>query len=101
MVIFLAKTNFFVRNLFDSLVADGKFIVYDDPIHHARAYRELTLLLRRPPAREAFPGDVFYIHSRLLEWATHLSDRLKGGSITAFPIIEIETRIFPLIFLRI
>ncbi|MGV8877759.1 MAG: alternate F1F0 ATPase, F1 subunit alpha [Sphingobacteriaceae bacterium] len=67
-------------------------IVYDDLTHHARAYRELSLLLRRPPGREAFPGDVFYIHSRLLERATHLSDKLKGGSLTALPIIETEAQ---------
>jgi F-type H+/Na+-transporting ATPase subunit alpha len=67
-------------------------IVYDDLTHHARAYRELSLLLRRPPGREAFPGDIFYIHSRLLERATHLSDRLKGGSLTALPIIETEAQ---------
>ena len=65
-------------------------IVYDDLTHHARAYRELSLLLRRPPGREAFPGDIFYIHSRLLERATHLRDDLKGGSLTALPIIETE-----------
>lgn len=67
-------------------------IVYDDLTHHARAYRELSLLLRRPPGREAFPGDIFYIHSRLLERATHLSEALKGGSITALPIIETEAQ---------
>ncbi|WP_159470277.1 alternate F1F0 ATPase, F1 subunit alpha [Dyadobacter sp. 3J3] len=67
-------------------------IVYDDLTHHARAYRELSLLLRRPPGREAFPGDIFYIHSRLLERSTHLSDRLKGGSLTALPIIETEAQ---------
>lgn len=65
-------------------------IVYDDLTHHARAYRELSLLLRRPPGREAFPGDIFYVHSRLLERATHLSAKLKGGSLTALPIIETE-----------
>lgn len=63
-------------------------IVYDDLVHHARAYRELSLLLRRPPGREAFPGDIFYIHSRLLERSTHLGDALGGGSLTALPIIE-------------
>ncbi|MGB7756173.1 MAG: alternate F1F0 ATPase, F1 subunit alpha [Salinisphaera sp.] len=63
-------------------------IVYDDLTHHARAYRELSLLLRRPPGREAFPGDIFYIHSRLLERATHLGEALGGGSLTALPIIE-------------
>ena len=67
-------------------------IVYDDLTHHARAYRELSLLLRRPPGREAFPGDIFYIHSRLLERATHLTDELKGGSLTALPIIETESQ---------
>jgi F-type H+-transporting ATPase subunit alpha len=65
-------------------------IVYDDLTHHARAYRELSLLLRRPPGREAFPGDIFYIHSRLLERATHLRRELGGGSLTALPIIETE-----------
>jgi F-type H+-transporting ATPase subunit alpha len=67
-------------------------IVYDDLTHHARAYRELSLLLRRPPGREAFPGDIFYIHSRLLERATHLADDLHGGSLTALPIIETEAQ---------
>jgi len=67
-------------------------VVYDDLTHHARAYRELSLLLRRPPGREAFPGDIFYIHSRLLERATHLSPELKGGSLTALPIIETEAQ---------
>jgi F-type H+-transporting ATPase subunit alpha len=67
-------------------------IVYDDLTHHARAYRELSLLLRRPPGREAFPGDIFYIHSRLLERATHLLDELGGGSLTALPIIETEAQ---------
>ncbi|NNM52492.1 MAG: alternate F1F0 ATPase, F1 subunit alpha [Pseudomonadales bacterium] len=67
-------------------------IVYDDLTHHARAYRELSLLLRRPPGREAFPGDIFYIHSRLLERATHLCTELGGGSLTALPIIETEAQ---------
>jgi F-type H+-transporting ATPase subunit alpha len=67
-------------------------IVYDDLTHHARAYRELSLLLRRPPGREAFPGDIFYIHSRLLERATHLGPDRGGGSLTALPIIETEAR---------
>lgn len=67
-------------------------IVYDDLTHHARAYRELSLLLRRPPGREAFPGDIFYIHSRLLERATHLREELGGGSLTALPIIETEAQ---------
>ena len=63
-------------------------IVYDDLTRHARAYRELSLLLRRPPGREAYPGDIFYIHSRLLERATHLGSSRGGGSLTALPIIE-------------
>jgi F-type H+-transporting ATPase subunit alpha len=67
-------------------------IVYDDLTHHARAYRELSLLLRRPPGREAFPGDIFYIHARLLERATHLRAELGGGSLTALPIIETEAQ---------
>ncbi len=67
-------------------------IVYDDLTNHARAYRELSLLLRRPPGREAFPGDIFYIHSRMLERSTHLSKELGGGSLTALPIIETEAQ---------
>jgi F-type H+-transporting ATPase subunit alpha len=67
-------------------------IVYDDLTRHARAYRELSLLLRRPPGREAYPGDIFYIHSRLLERATHLNDELGGGSLTALPIIETQAQ---------
>jgi F-type H+-transporting ATPase subunit alpha len=67
-------------------------IVYDDLTHHARAYRELSLLLRRPPGREAFPGDIFYLHARLLERATHLRPELGGGSLTALPIIETEAQ---------
>jgi F-type H+-transporting ATPase subunit alpha len=67
-------------------------IVYDDLTHHARAYRELSLLLRRPPGREAFPGDIFYIHSRLLERATHLRKELGSGTLTALPIIETEAQ---------
>ena len=63
-------------------------IIYDDLSKHAVAYRALSLLIRRPPGREAYPGDVFYLHSRLLERAAHLSDELGGGSITALPIIE-------------
>jgi F-type H+-transporting ATPase subunit alpha len=67
-------------------------IIYDDLTHHARAYRELSLLLRRPPGREAFPGDIFYIHSRMLERSTHLSQERGGGSLTALPIIETEAQ---------
>jgi F-type H+/Na+-transporting ATPase subunit alpha len=67
-------------------------IIYDDLTHHARAYRALSLLLRRTPGREAFPSDIFYIHSRLLERATHLRDEFGGGSLTALPIIETEAQ---------
>lgn len=65
-------------------------IVYDDLSKHAVAYRAMSLLLRRPPGREAYPGDVFYLHSRLLERASKLSDELGGGSLTALPIIETQ-----------
>ena len=65
-------------------------IVYDDLTCHARAYRQMMLLLRRPPGREAFPGDIFYIHSRLLERSTHLRKEYGGGSITSLPIVETE-----------
>jgi F-type H+-transporting ATPase subunit alpha len=67
-------------------------IVYDDLTRHARSYRELSLLLRRPPAREAYPGDIFYIHSRLLERSTHLSEERGGGSLTALPVIETQAQ---------
>ena len=78
----------------ESFMEEGRdvLIVYDDLTHHARAYRELSLLLRRPPGREAFPGDIFYIHSRLLERATHLRKERGGGSLTALPIIETEAQ---------
>ena len=65
-------------------------VVYDDLSKHAWAYRQVSLLLRRPPGREAYPGDVFYLHSRLLERAAKLSDKLGGGSLTALPIIETQ-----------
>src|ERR687883_192201 len=65
-------------------------VVYDDLTKHAYAYRQMSLLLRRPPGREAYPGDVFYLHSRLLERAVKLSDELDGGSLTALPIIETQ-----------
>jgi F-type H+-transporting ATPase subunit alpha len=64
--------------------------IYDDLTKHAAAYRQLSLLLRRPPGREAYPGDVFYLHSRLLERAAKLNDQLGGGSLTALPIIETQ-----------
>ena len=67
-------------------------IIYDDLTTHARAYRELSLLLRRPPGREAYPGDIFYIHSRLLERSTHLRPEYGGGSLTALPIVETEAQ---------
>ena len=65
-------------------------IVYDDLTRHADAYRELSLLLRRPPGREAYPGDIFYLHSRLLERACKLNDEAGGGSLTALPIVETQ-----------
>jgi F-type H+-transporting ATPase subunit alpha len=65
-------------------------IIYDDLTKHAQSYREMSLLLRRPPGREAYPGDVFYLHSRLLERAAKLSDEMGGGSMTALPIIETQ-----------
>ncbi|MGE0433600.1 MAG: alternate F1F0 ATPase, F1 subunit alpha [Planctomycetota bacterium] len=67
-------------------------VVYDDLTRHARAYREMSLLLERPPGREAFPGDVFYLHSRLLERSTHLAAAKGGGSLTALPIVETEAQ---------
>ncbi|MBD3419298.1 MAG: F0F1 ATP synthase subunit alpha, partial [Chitinivibrionales bacterium] len=67
-------------------------VVFDDLTKHARAYREISLLLRRPPAREAYPGDIFYIHSRMLERATHLRDDAGGGSLTALPIVETQAQ---------
>ncbi len=67
-------------------------VVFDDLTRHARAYREISLLLRRPPGREAYPGDIFYLHARLLERATHLRDEHGGGSLTALPIIETQAQ---------
>jgi F-type H+-transporting ATPase subunit alpha len=67
-------------------------VIFDDLTRHARAYREVSLLLRRPPGREAYPGDIFYIHSRLLERSTHLKEDLGGGSLTALPIVETEAQ---------
>jgi F-type H+-transporting ATPase subunit alpha len=78
--------EFFMRRGQDAL------IVFDDLTRHARAYRELSLLLRRPPGREAFPGDIFFIHARLLERATRLIDEKGGGSLTALPIIETQAQ---------
>jgi F-type H+-transporting ATPase subunit alpha len=65
-------------------------VIYDDLSKHAAAYREISLLLRRPPGREAYPGDVFYLHSRLLERAAKMSDKTGGGSLTALPVIETQ-----------
>ncbi|EBU9957633.1 F0F1 ATP synthase subunit alpha, partial [Salmonella enterica subsp. enterica serovar Tamberma] len=76
----------------EEFMYNGKhvLIVYDDLSKQAVAYREMSLLLRRPPGREAYPGDVFYLHSRLLERAAKLSDDLGGGSMTALPVIETQ-----------
>ena len=65
-------------------------LIYDDLSKHAQSYREISLLLRRPPGREAYPGDVFYLHSRLLERAAKLNDKMGGGSLTSLPIIETQ-----------
>lgn len=78
--------EYFMENGRDVLV------VLDDLTRHARAYREMSLLLRRPPGREAFPGDIFYVHSRLLERSTHLSEEKGGGSLSALPVIETEAQ---------
>ncbi len=87
-------TPYAATTMAEYFMEQGKdvLIVYDDLIQHARAYRELSLLLRRPPGREAFPGDIFYIHSRLLERSTHLRPELGGGSLTALPIVETEAQ---------
>merc|ERR1711959_552622 len=78
--------------LAESFMYNGRatLIIYDDLSKQAQAYRQISLLLRRPPGREAFPGDVFYLHSRLLERAAKLSDTLGGGSMTALPIVETQ-----------
>jgi F-type H+-transporting ATPase subunit alpha len=81
-----AMAEYFMRQGRDVLV------VYDDLTRHAHAYRELSLLLRRPPGREAYPGDIFYIHSRLLERATQLKPEAGGGSLTALPIVETQAQ---------
>ncbi len=75
----------------EEFMEEGKhsLVIYDDLSKHAQAYRQISLLLRRPPGREAYPGDIFYLHSRLLERAVKLSEKLGGGSLTALPIVEI------------
>ncbi len=85
-------TPYAATSIAEHFMKEGKdiLIVYDDLTRHARAYRELSLLLEHPPGREAYPGDIFYIHSRLLERSTHLRNDKGGGSLTALPIIETE-----------
>src|SRR5947207_5688375 len=81
------------RSASDEFLRDSKqhaLCIYDDLSKHAAAYREISLLLRRPPGREAYPGDVFYLHSRLLERAAKLSDAKGGGSLTSLPVIETQ-----------
>jgi len=87
-------TPYAATSIAEYFMAKGRdvLIVYDDLTQHARAYRELSLLLRRPPGREAFPGDIFYIHSRLLERSTHMRPELGNGSLTALPIVETEAQ---------
>lgn len=87
-------TPYAATTMAEYFMAQGRdvLIIYDDLTRHSRAYRELSLLLRRPPGREAFPGDIFYIHSRLLERATHLDAEHGGGSLTALPVIETEAQ---------
>ncbi len=86
-------TPYAAMTVAEHFMAAGRdvLVVFDDLTRHARAYRELSLLLRRPPGREAYPGDIFYTHSRLLERATHLRPESGGGSITALPIIETQS----------
>ncbi|MDZ7700430.1 MAG: alternate F1F0 ATPase, F1 subunit alpha [Deltaproteobacteria bacterium] len=87
-------TPYAAMTMGETFMEQGKdvMVIMDDLTRHARAYRELSLLLRRPPGREAFPGDIFYVHSRLLERSTHLNEDLGGGSLTALPIIETEAQ---------
>ena len=86
----LADGKYVARSIADGGRGLATFIAYDDLTKQAAAYREMSLLLRRPPGREAYPGDVFYLHSRLLERSAKLSDKLGGGSLTAFPVIETQ-----------
>ncbi len=87
-------TPYAATTMAEWFMAQGRdvLIVYDDLTRHAQAYRELSLLLRRPPGREAYPGDIFYLHSRLLERATHLRPEQGGGSLSALPIVETEAQ---------
>jgi F-type H+/Na+-transporting ATPase subunit alpha len=85
---------FAAMSIGEALMEDGHdvLVVLDDMVRHARAYRELSLLLRRPPGREAYPGDVFYLHARLLERATQLTPERGGGSLTVLPVVETQER---------
>ena len=88
----MESTVSFIFCLFDSgsELSRTALIIYDDLSKQAVAYRQMSLLLRRPPGREAYPGDVFYLHSRLLERAAKMNDKFGGGSLTALPIIETQ-----------
>ena len=86
----VSNTSLFSRNKQTKLDKFPALIIYDDLSKQAVAYRQMSLLLRRPPGREAYPGDVFYLHSRLLERAAKMSEKFGGGSLTALPIIETQ-----------
>ena len=86
----VSNMSLFLRNKQTKLDKFLALIIYDDLSKQAVAYRQMSLLLRRPPGREAYPGDVFYLHSRLLERAAKMNDTFGGGSLTALPIIETQ-----------
>src|SRR5690606_2083402 len=85
-----AIAEYFMYTKDESGKGQASLSVYDDLSNQAAAYRQVSLVLRRPPGREAYPGDVFYLHSRLLERAAKLSDEMGGGSLTALPVVETQ-----------